>query len=56
VYHALRRRGERMSFDIKHQIFQELTEDAASHPELDKAILVNAKRDPVVRSLKPLID
>jgi hypothetical protein len=45
-----------MSFDIKHQIFQELTEDAASHPELDKAILVNAKRDPVVRSLKPLID
>jgi hypothetical protein len=45
-----------MSFDIKHQIFLEMAEDSEAHPSLKKAILVSAKRDPVVRSVEPLID
>jgi len=45
-----------MSFNIKHQIFEELTEDAERYLFLKRAILISYKRDPVVRSVKPLID
>jgi len=58
VYYSSRKAEgtQKMSFDPAHQIFQELTEDAERYLFLKKAILISYKRDPVVRSVKPLID
>jgi hypothetical protein len=35
-------------------VFEDLHRVADGYPELKQALLVNAKRDPVVRSLQPL--
>jgi hypothetical protein len=44
-----------MSFDVLQQIFQELRDDGSSNPELARALLINAKRDPRMSGIKPLI-